>query len=134
MAVEGVRVDVVYTEDDVALRFSTVTGDVADLRRRARGLAGMYRTRSPRRPWKGHGARPEGAGGVRPPADGRAPPSGLEPRGPLPPAEISTDDIERGARIVFRPKDPTQLDALRIRIRHHRQRMASGTCLRGDPP
>ena len=45
-----------------------------------------------------------------------------------PAATASVEDIEGGARLVLRPKDPAQLAALREHVHKKAEQMAGGEC------
>lgn len=81
------------------------------------------------------------------PGTGMPPGAGGPPYGPgmhhrmqgwenLPPSQIEATSIENGARVEFRPVDPTHLDQLRAEVQRHAQAMQSGTCpmMRGATP
>jgi hypothetical protein len=62
----------------------------------------------------------------------------MAPQQRLPPAAgglvkvpyfVRAEDIDRGARLVFTPRDPAQLEALRRGIRQHASLRQSGGCL-----
>jgi len=98
MQVPGTKVTYGDVEGGAALSFSTKNGDVAELRRRVGRMAEMHNEMSD------HGSMM------------------------MPAATASVEDIPGGARIVLRPRDPAQLDALREQVRAHARRMASGEC------
>lgn len=88
------------TDDGVVLEFRTETGDVDALRAHVRHMAAMHE---------------DGGGRMR----------GLPP---MPAATVEVEDLDDGARLVLRPEDPGDLDALREHARAHAARMASGDC------
>jgi hypothetical protein len=98
MRVEGTTVAVSDVEGGVALAFTTSTGDVAQVRERARRMAAMH--------------------------DGR-PGMGM---GMMPAATATVEDIDGGARITLVANDPAQEDALRQHVRMHAERMQGGEC------
>lgn len=101
MEVPGATVTVDETEAGAALTFTT-TGDIDELRRRARGMAEM------------HGRMGEMHGGMM---------SGMGS------ATVSVEDIDGGARLEFATSDPGQRAAMREHLRQMAQSMgASGTC------
>lgn len=48
--------------------------------------------------------------------------------GMMPAATATAEDIADGARMILRPNDPAQLDALREHARMHAERMSHGEC------
>lgn len=48
--------------------------------------------------------------------------------GMMPAATASAENVDGGARIVLRPSDPAQLDALREHARTHAEQMSHGAC------
>jgi hypothetical protein len=113
MAVEGTTARAEDVDGGVAMAFTT-TGDVAELRRRVAHMAEM------------HGSHPGGGHGMM---MGEGHPGGMMGEGmKMPPATARSEDIEGGARIVFTPKDPADLAALREQTRRHAEQMASGQC------
>ncbi len=119
MKVPGTVVTAANTEHGVAISFTTRTGDVAELRRRARHMAEMHDR---------HGMM-NGRGGMM---GGTSESSDASGEKGMPmrmvPATPSVEDIEGGARIVLVPKDPAQLAELRQHVRDHVGRMAAGEC------
>ncbi len=101
MQVPGTTVTAADVEGGVALSFTTSTGDVADLRQRVRRMAEMHSQM--------HG-RMHGQGGM------------------MPAATTSVEDITGGARVILRPGDPAQLEALREHARMQAARTAQGEC------
>ena len=136
MQVPGTTVTSADVEGGVALAFSTSAGDVAELRKRVRRMVDMHN----------HAHKADGTtmGGASSGAadsaheHGATTGTGHEASGRqgmmmdtammMPAASASVDDIEGGARVVFRPKDPAQLDALREHVRKRSVRMAGGQC------
>ena len=107
MQVSGTTMAATEVEGGIGLSFTTMTGDVEELRRRVRGMAEMHNQRGGD---KHLGAGHEGGGMM------------------MPSATTSAEDLERGARLILQPKDPAQLAALREHVRMKAQRMASGEC------
>lgn len=114
-----------------ALVFTTRTGDVAELRQRARDMAEMHNQRLAARETRpgarGPGGRQHHGGGGGPGHAG----GGMMGGGmmmSMPAATASVEDVENGARVVFRPEDPAQLESLREAVRTRAERMASGAC------
>lgn len=107
MDIEGAKVAFVESPDGPALDFTT-TGDVAELRRRVAYRASVH----DQMPCAGK-AEPRG-GGV-----GRFQP---------PASSVTASDIEGGARLVFRPETPAELDALRAFVRKRAVQIQSGAC------
>jgi hypothetical protein len=96
--VSGTKVMAADVEGGAALAFTTSSGDVAELRQRVRGMAEMH-------------DRKHATGGMMMPA-----------------STASAEDVEGGARLVLRPKDPAQLEGLRKHARMHAEKMSSGEC------
>jgi hypothetical protein len=46
----------------------------------------------------------------------------------VPTAQARVEEVEGGARIVYTPKDPAQVPALREELTRHASAMASGQC------
>jgi hypothetical protein len=108
MKVSGTTVTATDVEGGVKLAFITSTGDVAELRQRVRGMAQMHND---------HHA----AGGMMK--------SGMMKSDMMmPAATASAEDIEGGARLVLRPKDQSQLEALREHAHKHAGQMTAGEC------
>ena len=99
MQVPGTTVTASNVEGGVALAFTTQSGEVAELRERVQRLTEAH--------------HPHHSGAVM---------------GMAPPSTASAEEIESGARLVFRPQDPAQLEALREHARTHAARMAEGDC------
>lgn len=119
MQVPGTQVSVEDTSDGVAKVFTT-TGDVAELRRRVRHMAERHERMS------NHHAMGPGRAG---PGMGAGPMGGHKHMmGHVVPSTARVEDIDRGARLNLTPKDPTKLAELRVHVREHAARMASGQC------
>ncbi|MEP7125847.1 MAG: hypothetical protein ABJE95_33255, partial [Byssovorax sp.] len=132
--VPGTTVTAADIEGGAALTF-TSTGDVADLRRRVRRMAEMHNLY-------------HGAGGVMmagdsaPPHWGGASPDhegGMMDRGRmvggmmgrgwrLPAATASVEDLDGGARLIYRTANPSDIEALRDHARTRAGRMVNGAC------
>jgi hypothetical protein len=102
MRIEGVNVTSTDTRDGVALTFTTDSGNVEELRRRVQRIAMMFSRR------------------------GRHP---MRSSGRMIPADVKYEIVERGARVIMTPTDPTRLDALRKHVRAIADRMQKGDCL-----
>lgn len=120
MKVQGTAVRAIDVDGGVAFVFTTKTGDVEDLRQRVRHMAQM------------HGTNAAGmmttttVSGVH-----HSPPDVKVKREAMPASEASAEDVERGARLVLRPKDPAQLAGLRRQVRDLAKSMAH---LHGECP
>ena len=99
MQVPGTTVTSSNVEGGVALAFTTHGGDVAELRERVQRMTETHHQHH--------------SGGVM---------------GMAPPSTASSEDIEGGVLLVFKPQDPAQLEALREHARTHAARMAEGDC------
>jgi hypothetical protein len=116
MDVPGAAVTPTDVNGGVALVFTTGAGDVAELRQRVRSMAEMHN----RHHAGGMMMGGRGAGGGR----GGMMGGGMR----MPAASASVEDVEGGARLVLRPRDPAQLGALREHVRMQAGRMAHGEC------
>lgn len=99
LQIPGTTVTSADVEGGVALAFTTLTGDAAELRRRVQRMTETHHQHH--------------TGGVM---------------GMGPPSTASSEDIEGGARLILKPQDPAQLEALRQHARSHAARMAEGEC------
>jgi hypothetical protein len=117
MIVEGAQVEAEEITDGAALVFTTESGDVADLVRRTEAMSAMYRRRS-------------GGGRIMWHHVGERGPHHRPGRvlGDMPAARSRVEPIERGARILLTPVEPTDVAAIREHVRAHRERFASGEC------
>lgn len=121
--VAGTEVEVTRPSEAVAIRFTTATGDVSELRARVRHLGATYERGS------GHFTHLDGH--LNNP---RSEPSHIVQ--PMPSVASTVDDIDGGARLLLRPVDPEELDALRQHVRMHQELMQTGHCWmneRADP-
>jgi hypothetical protein len=130
MKVPGTTVTSIDVEGGVALAFTTKTGDVAELRRRVAEMhnnndgcgmmmGGQGRDGADTKRGAGlrRGRRASGRGGMI-----------MGGATMMPTSTASVEDTKNGARLVFRPKDPAQLEALREHARMHVERMTRGEC------
>ncbi|MBS2028142.1 MAG: hypothetical protein JST54_09585 [Deltaproteobacteria bacterium] len=128
MAVSGTTVQATDVAGGVALDFKTTTGDVADLRNRVRQMAEMHN----------HMHGQDGMmGGSSAPAAGQGPGGQAKPMGDekmaaemkvMHAATASVEDIEGGARLTLKPKDPAQLQSLQAHAKEHAARMNREGC------
>lgn len=117
-AVAGTTVRAVDTEGGAALELTT-TGDVAAVRGRARKLAEHHAMHV------GHGsAGRHGPGHMPGPATGGHTMGGHA----MVDAEVTVQDIDRGARIELMPPVPTELEGLRAHAAHLAERLRVGDC------
>jgi hypothetical protein len=132
LKVPGATVSAADTDHGAALVFLTKTGDVAELRRRVRLMA----------EW--HNQHHEGAMMMGPGQDGGRDMMGRGRgamghemmthggdggrRMAMVPATTSVEDVQGGARLVFVPKDPAELGALRAHLQERSTRMAQADC------
>lgn len=142
-AIEGTTVRATDVEGGAALTFTT-QGDVTELRRSAERMAEMHNRHQGGMMMYGRGGMMRGYGGApgprgEPPAT--AAPGGRGPRGmggpgrgmgPGPgamvPADARVETVEGGARVVYTPRDPSALGALREDVELRAERMASAWC------
>jgi len=147
MQVSGTSAHAIDVDDGVALEFTT-TGDVGELRRRVVTMASMHDrgcgevgtdggvareqttdcTMGTDRGLMGSSMMEQQDGGM---AHG---PMGTD-RGMMrssmmrmPPANVRAEDIAQGARLVFTPKDPKDLNALRQHTQRHAEHANGGMC------
>lgn len=136
MQVPGTTVTTVDVKGAVALAFTTRTGDVAELRRRVLRASQMHNSRSPGGEMRMGGQGREGTDAKRGRGVGAAPGHVGDDRGGMimgngmmmPAAATSVENIKDGARLVFGPRDPAQLETLRAYVRTHLERVARGEC------
>jgi hypothetical protein len=110
MQVTGTTVRQAEVEGGVALEFTSSAGDVAELRQRVRRMAEMHNQHGSGMTMGdgGGGAQHEGEPGAGP-GHGGSGHGGMMMMGGgmmMPPATASVEDIDGGARIILRPKDP----------------------------
>lgn len=138
MAVEGTTVRAEDVEGGAALVFTT-TGDVDELRQRVARMAEMHNHHH----GEGHGhgmgmhGGEHGAGGHRHGAQGGGEPvhrggmhsgsSQMSEGMMMPPSTARSEEVERGARLVFTPRD-SDLESLRDHVGRHAEMMSSGRC------
>jgi hypothetical protein len=114
--VPGVSISAEDAPMGATVTFTAPPAQVEDLRARVRRMAEMH----------------EHMAGMRE----RQPVGGREHRGPmggtmmtpLPPADVSVEEIEGGSRIVLAARDPADVEALRAGVRRHVERMRDGGC------
>ena len=111
MRVPGTQVSTTETPDGVAIVFTT-SGDVAELRARARKMASMHEHMM-------SGGGEMDSGGMM--GSGKMMMT-------MVPSKARAEDIDGGVRIVITPNDPAQLAALRDHVRRHVEQMKSGEC------
>lgn len=131
MQVPGTTVAATEVDGGIDLSFTTTTGDVAELRQRVRRMAEMHNQPGGHRMMGSHGtAAPGAAAEHQHGAQAGAGHGGMMMGGGMmmPAATASVEDIETGARLILKPKDPAQLGALREHVRMKAQRMAGGEC------
>ena len=115
------------TPDGAALSFTTTSGDVGEIRRRVRHMAKMYEDHAGHGSmmWHQHGhMRDEGGQGMN---------NEVGMGNPMPATNAKYEEIEGGARLVFSPRDPKDLDALREQVHDHQRRMSGGECWTPPP-
>lgn len=107
-----VEVEVENTEDGIALTFRGEPGQEEELRQFSQRMAAMHermRERHDRRPMDDRG----GMG-----------PMMMD----MPEMTVQTEDVEGGARLEFRPRDPEDREALREHVRRHAEMMRERRC------
>ena len=138
MRVQGTTLTATDVEGGIALEFTTSTGDVAELRKRVRQMAEMHNSHDMGGGEEVVAGSPADVGSQHEHAAGAGTGAGREPsshqgmmmgRGmKMPAATATANDTDGGARLVLRPNNATQLDALREHVRTHAARMAHGDC------
>jgi pyruvate/2-oxoglutarate dehydrogenase complex dihydrolipoamide acyltransferase (E2) component len=123
-AVPGATIRATDVEGGVALEVTT-TGDVEAVRERARAMAARHERHasdpSAAMPGRGGGTMhgPHGPhGGPMMHGDGHV----------MARAAVRVEEVDAGARIVFTPRDPEDLEAMRTHARRMAERMAAGRC------
>src|SRR5690606_16109036 len=129
MMVEGTTVQAEDVEGGAAMVFTT-TGDVAELRLRVARMAEMHNRHHGEGHDHGMGMMEEGQpGGDEPPhGGGMQGGTGMMGGGMMPPSDARSEEVEGGARLIFIPRDPADLDRLREHVGRHAEMMASGRC------
>ena len=119
MKVPGATASVTDVDGGVALSFTTTAGDLAELRRRVHRMAARHQHRQGGKMQMGRsgGGMHAMRGGMMGTAHGR-----------MPTSTATVEDIEGGARLLLRPVDPGQLEALRAHARAHGDGMPRGEC------
>jgi hypothetical protein len=127
MQIAGTSARAVDVEGGMALELTT-TGDVAELRRRVTKMAAMHES---------------GCGGMMGPDGGMGHGHGMMSSdggmghghgmmgggmGGMPAASVRAEDIAQGARLIFTPKDPKDIEALRLHGRRHAESANAGMC------
>ena len=113
MPVAGTSVAAADIEGGSALTFTT-TDDVNELRLRVRRMAELHNEPPSKHRTGDMGTNPGG-----------------EPAGqhePMPASTASVEDIDSGARVTLMPKDPADLEKLRVHAREHADKISRGDC------
>jgi hypothetical protein len=105
------------SEGGAAILFTT-TGDETELRRRIEHMAQMHNQH--------HGGAGQGMHGADRAGSTAEGSHDQEMRPPMSTARV--EEVDAGARIVFTPQDPANLESLREHVGDHVSRMASGEC------
>jgi len=118
MSVPGTTVQAVEAEGGAALAFTTQKSDqVGELRSRLQRMATMHNG--------GHmmsaGMMTHG-GGTN---GGMMMGAGMAG---MPVSTATAEDIDGGARLVLKPKDPAELEVLRAHVKEHAEQMQQGAC------
>lgn len=152
MAVPGTQVAASDTVGGEVLTFTTATGDVGELRRRAHAMAEMHERHHAMGSGMqhmgggmGHGGAMMGPSGgmghgstmMGPSggtmgggsiAGGESPGGHQSHAGTMPPSRATVQDVEGGARIVVQPSDPADLDRVRSAVRDEAEHMRQHGC------
>ncbi len=116
-----------------ALIFTTSASNVAELRRRLRRIAERHNRHyasSEAMPGEGNASASHAHEAVVAPGREARDREGMMIDGGMmmPLASAAVEEIDGGARLVLRPKDPTQLLSLREHLHQRLRRMAGGEC------
>lgn len=135
MAVPGTQVMASETAGGEALTFTTTAGDVEELRRRAHAMAGMHGHHHAMGAGMQHmaGGMGHGAAMMGPDTTGGGSMGGAEATGghgshAMPPSSATVQDVEGGARIVVQPRDPADLEKVRLAISEQAERLRQRGC------
>lgn len=107
MYVKGALVVYDSVDEGAAIVFTAPDAAAADLRQRVRAMADHYR------------------------AHGMSDPS---QQAPAPRMKVDVEDVDGGARIVFRARSRAQTGLLRAHVRLHADRLGQGSCAMERPP
>jgi hypothetical protein len=121
LEVAGTTVQATDVDGGVALDFQT-TGDVAEVRRRVVHMAEMHTKMADGSMTSGDMMQDGGTMG------GGMMHGGMMHGGMMAttPADVRMEELPQGARLVFTPRTPTDLDALRAQTREHASSHAHG--------
>jgi hypothetical protein len=128
MKLPGTTVQAVELEGAAALDFTT-TGDVAELRRRVAHMAEMHaqhQTGSGMACTMNHEGATDHAAHEDMKGDEHMMGHGMMQ--PMPAADVRSEELPQGARLIFTPKDSGDLAALREHVRQHSEHAAHGEC------
>lgn len=134
MAADEVEVETGLTSTGTMLRFTTESGDVADLRRRVRHMGEIYGTYdgevemnwyrlpdSNRR--SGDSAQDEGGEEIT-----------TSTPGPMPPVNVAVVNLDKGAQIVLTPTEEADLETIRYHTTAHHKHLDAGQCWMPESP
>lgn len=131
MKVAGTTVSAHDSDGAAVLEFET-TGDVAELQRRVNEMAAKHDSMECPM-MAGHAGGP--AAGTATPAASTPPPASNDPKAAMQAehqlmhsATLSAEPTEKGARLIFRPSDPAQLEQLRVAVHKKAEHMSHGGC------
>ncbi|HVY32250.1 MAG TPA: hypothetical protein VHB79_37190 [Polyangiaceae bacterium] len=126
MMMPGTTVAVADADGGVALTFTTTqSSEVDELRGRVKRMAALHNQGGMMSGGMMSGGMMGGGmmgGGMM---SGE---HGMRGEGPMPAAEASTEDVDGGVRLIFKPKDAAQLEALRGHLKKQAEHMQRGTC------
>lgn len=105
--------------DGEALDFTTSTDHVAEVRERVRNIAAVYNHHDAGEPVEGSAD-----------SDQYISAHGIQPSLGMPVGSATASDITDGERLVLRPAEPSQLQALRERARLHTGHVTQDDCER----
>ena len=134
LAVPGTQVTAADVAGGASLTFTTDTGDVGELRRRAHAMADMHDRHHGAGAMQ-HGPGTMGHGAMMGPGmmgggsmGGAQDAGGHGAHGSMPPSRAAVQDVEKGARIVVQPNDPADLQKLRTSVREDAEHMRQHGC------
>ncbi len=111
MEVSGTKVSAENTKDGVAMVFATTTGDVAELQHRVEWMAQHHNEMA-------EAGKHSMMGGM----------GNKKAMGPMPMTTAKFEKTDTGARVVYTPKSPSDVQALQQWMVQRVQRVNNGTC------
>jgi hypothetical protein len=131
MKVPGVAVGTSDVDGGASVAFTTATGDVNELRTRVRQMAEKHEPMSGMHQGgggKAHAGHDHGAAAGPDQDAGKMHGCMMGKPGGMHAATMTVEDIDGGARLILKPKDGADLQALRAHVQKCGERMRSGEC------